>query len=120
MGVAKRKRFSYEFLNNMMVTLMKLDASFNYHYLEGELHMSARDISAVKRGSNVVVYQYVRVIERIMDEIHLIVLMKVLQKVLKVALATHGDLVIGVVPHDKKDSQPEEWKVVMRWDGVKV
>ena len=121
MDVVKGKHDSYELLNNMMVSLMNVDASLNYPYLEMELHMSARDISAVKNGHNVCIYQYVRVINCIMNEIHLVILMEVLQKELKIALTTHSDLVIGVVPHKNNGNcQPEEWMVVMCWDGVKV
>ena len=78
MDVVKGKPDSYEFLNNMMVSLMNVDASLSYPYLEMILHMSARDVSAVKNGHNVCIYQYVRVIHCIMDEIHLVILMKVL------------------------------------------
>ena len=37
MDVVKGKHDSYEFLNNMMVSLMNVDASLNYPYLEMEL-----------------------------------------------------------------------------------
>lgn len=121
MNVVKGKHDSYEFLNNIMVSLMSMDASLSYHYLEMELHMSGRDVSAAMNGRNMCIYQYVRVINCVMEEIHLVILLKVLQKELKIALATHSDLVVGIVPHgNNKKCQPEEWMVVMCWDGVKV
>ena len=121
MDVVKGKHDSYEFLNNMMVSLMNVDASLNYPYLEMELHMSARDISAVKNGHNVCIYQYVRVIRCMTKYLHLIIQMDMLLKELRIVLSSHCDLVVATVPHRSCGTcQPTEWVAVMHWDGVKL
>lgn len=119
--MAKEQHESYEFLSNIMVSLMNVDTLFHYSFLQNELHMSKRDVSAIKKGHDMCIYQYVRVVNYITDQIHLDILMDVLLKQLKIMLATHGDLVIGIVPHrNGRNNQPKEWVVVMRWDEVYV
>ncbi|MDD3040109.1 hypothetical protein [Bacteroides sp.] len=119
--MAKERHESYEFLSKMMISLMNVDKLYNYPFLQAELHMSKRDVSAIKKGHDMFIYQYVRVVNYITEQIHLDILMDVLLKQLKIMLATHSDLVIGIVPHkNNRDSRPEEWVVVMRWDGAYV
>lgn len=119
--MTKENHGPYEFLGSMVVNLMNIDKSISYSFLEDELHISRRDVSAMRQGKDLHVYQYVRVISCIMDEIHLEILLNALLKELKNVFATHCDLVIGTIPHRLYgNGQPAEWVVVMRWDGVEV
>lgn len=89
--------------------------------VEEELHISGRDVSAMRQGKDLHVYQYVRVVSCIMDEIHLEILLNVLLKELKNVFTANCDLVIGTIPHRLYgNGQPTEWVVVMKWDGVRV
>ena len=89
----------YEFLGNMVVSLMNVDPSVSISFLETEIHVSRRDGWAMRQGKDLHLYQYVRVMNCIMDEIHLEILWNVLLKALKKVLTAHCDLVIGPVPH---------------------
>ena len=110
----------YEFLGNMVVSLMNVDPSVSISFLETEIHVSRRDVCAMRQGKDLHLYQYVRVMNCIMDEIHLEILLNVLLKELKTVLTAHCDLVMGTVPHRPYgNSQPAEWMVVMKWDGVR-
>ena len=113
--MTKENHGPYEFLGSMVVNLMNIDKSISYSFLEDELHISRRDVSAMRQGKDLHVYQYVRVISCIMDEIHLEILLNALLKELKNVFATHCDLVIGTIPHRLYgNGQPAEWVVVMR------
>ena len=82
----------YEFLGNMVVSLMNVDPSVSISFLETEIHVSRRDVCAMRQGKDLHLYQYVRVM----------------------------NLVIGTVPHRPYgNSQPADWRVVMKWDGVR-
>ena len=94
----------YEFLGNMVVSLMNVDPSVSISFLETEIHVSRRDVCAMRQGKDLHLYQYVRVMNCIMDEIHLEILLNVLLKELKTVLTAHCDLVIGTV------SSPALWK----------
>ena len=119
--MTKENHGPYEFLGSMVVNLMNIDKSISYSFLEDELHISGRDVSAMRQGKDLHVYQYVRVVSCIMDEIHLEILLNALLKELKNVFAAHCDLVIGTIPHRLYgNGQPAEWVVVMRWDGVGV
>lgn len=99
----------YEFLGNMVVSLMNVDPSVSISFLETEIHVSRRDVCAMRQGKDLHLYQ-----------IHLEILLNVLLKELKTVLTAHCDLVIGTVPHRPYgNSQPAEWMVVMKWDGVR-
>ncbi|MCS2387623.1 hypothetical protein NXV57_05490 [Bacteroides thetaiotaomicron] len=60
--MTKENHGPYEFLGSMVVNLMNIDKSISYSFLEDELHISRRDVSAMRQGKNLHVYQYVRVI----------------------------------------------------------
>lgn len=118
--MAKKKHEPYEFLGNVVVSLMNTDKSITYTFLEAELDIARRDVSKMRQGQSLHVYQYVRVVGYIMNEIHLEILLNVLLKELKTVLTSHCDLVIGTIPHRLYGTgQPTEWVVVMRWDGVR-
>ena len=69
--MTKEKQRTYEFLGNIMVSLMDTDILITYPFLKTELHISSRDLSAMKKGSNMCIYQYVRVVSCITEQIHL-------------------------------------------------
>ena len=81
----------YEFLGNMVVSLMNVDPSVSISFLETEIHVSRRDVCAMRQGKDLHLYQYVRVMNCIMDEIHLEILLNVLLKELKTVLTALGD-----------------------------
>lgn len=117
--MSKEKRKPYEFLSSVMVSLMNTDALITYHLLEAELRISGKELSAIKKGEDKSIHQYVRTINYIMNLIHLEMRTDVLLKFLKVVLNDRRDLVIGTIPHrNGENAQPVEWRVVMRWDGV--
>lgn len=119
--MTKENHGPYEFLGNMVVNLMNADRTISYSFLEEELHISGRDVSAMRQGKDLHVYQYVRVVSCIMGEIHLEILLNVLLKELKNVFTANCDLVIGTIPHRLYgNGQPTEWVVVMKWDGVRV
>lgn len=109
----------YEFLGNMVVSLMNVDPSVSISFWRRK-YMFPEGMCAMRQGKDLHLYQYVRVMNCIMDEIHLEILLNVLLKELKTVLTAHCDLVIGTVPHRPYgNSQPAEWMVVMKWDGVR-
>lgn len=119
--MTKENHEPYEFLGNVVVSLMNTDKSISCAFLEAELSISRRDVSAMRQGKSLHIYQYVRVVSYIMNEIHLEILLNVLLKELKTVLTSNCDLVIGTIPHRLYgNGQPTEWVVVMKWDGVRV
>ncbi|KAA3219454.1 hypothetical protein F1985_13205 [Akkermansia sp. BIOML-A41] len=93
--MTKENHGPYEFLGSMVVNLMNIDKSISYSFLEDELHISRRDVSAMRQGKDLHVYQYVRVISCIMDEIHLEILLnlKSATKLFSVLLASKRPLI---------------------------
>ena len=65
--MTKENHGPYEFLGSMVVNLMNIDKSISYSFLEDELHISGRDVSAMRQGKDLHVYQYVRVVSCIME-----------------------------------------------------
>ena len=107
--MTKENHGPYEFLGSMVVNLMNIDKSISYSFLEDELHISGRDVSAMRQGKDLHVYQYVRVVSCIMDEIHLEILLNALLKELKNVFAAHCDLVIDTIPHRLSVSVKPMW-----------
>lgn len=117
--MVKEKQETYEFLSNLVVSLMDMDKLFTYDFFEEELHVSPKKLSEMKQGENEYIYQYVRLIRCILKYINLRVLMDEILKQIKVALASRCDLVIATVPHCPHGAgRPEKWEVIMQWDGV--
>lgn len=115
------KHDSFKFLGNMVVSLMNADTLFTYSFFRSELSISDKTLSGMKKGNDMCVYQYVRVICCMTETLHLQILMDVLQKELREVLTSHCDLVIATVPYKAgENAQPREWKVVIRWDGIRV
>ena len=48
--MTKENHGPYEFLGSMVVNLMNIDKSISYSFLEDELHISGRDVSAMRQG----------------------------------------------------------------------
>ena len=46
--MTKENHGPYEFLGSMVVNLMNIDKSISYSFLEDELHISGRDVSAMR------------------------------------------------------------------------
>ena len=47
----------YEFLGNMVVSLMNVDPSVSISFLETEIHVSRRDVCAMRQGKDLHLYQ---------------------------------------------------------------
>lgn len=119
--MSKTKREPYELLGKIVVSLMNVDANIGYKFLEQELNISSRDLSALRKGEDMCVYYYVIVIDCVMKEINLEISLPVLQKCLMEVLNSHADLVIGTIPHEgNHTAEPSEWKVLIKWNDVKV
>lgn len=117
--MVKEKQETYEFLGNLVVSLMNTDELFTYDFFEKELHVSARKLSEMKHGENEYIYQYVRLFRCILKHINLMVWMDKILEQLRVVLNSHCNLVIATVPHGFHGAiQPEQWETVLQWDGV--
>lgn len=115
--MAKERHENYEFLGNVIVSLMNTDKLFTYDFLKKELNISPKTVSALRKGEDKNVYDYIRVIGYITELIRLKIMMDVLLKQLKRVLFGNCDLVIGTVPHHSRgNGEPDEWVVVMRWE----
>lgn len=120
-NMSKTKRGPYELLGKIVVSLMNVDNSICYKFLEHELGISSRELSALRKGEDMCVYYYVLVIGFVMDEINLEISMSVLQKCLMDVLIYHDDLVVATVPHKAHGAvQPLEHEVLLKWNGVQV
>ena len=119
--MAKEKQKPYEFLSNLVLALMGTDRIFSNSFFSSEFAISPNTLSEIRRGEDMYIYQYVRVIRCMMKYLHLIVRMDMLLKELRAVLASNCDLVVATVPHRFHGiCQPKEWVVVMQWDGVKL
>jgi len=119
--MTKEKRKSYEFLSNLVLSLMNTDSIFINDFFMDEFPISSKTLGEMRRGEDMCIYQYLRVIQCMTDYLHLIIQMDVLLKELRVVLSSNCDLVIATVPHRSSGTcQPKEWLVLMQWDGVKL
>ena len=118
--MAKEKQKPYEFLSNLVLALMGTDRIFSNSFFSSEFAISPNTLSEIRRGEDMYIYQYVRVIRCMMKYLHLIVRMDMLLKELRTVLASNWDLVVATIPHRCHGTyQPKEWVVVMHWDGIK-
>ena len=116
--MAKEKQKPYEFLSNLVLALMGTDRIFSNSFFSSEFAISPNTLSEIRRGEDMCIYQYVRVIRCMMKYLHLIVRMDMLLKELRTVLASNCDLVVATIPHRFHGTyQPKEWVVVMHWDG---
>lgn len=117
--MVKEKQETYEFLSNLVVSLMDMDELFTYDFFKKELHVSTRKLSEMKQGENEYIYQYVRLLRCILKYINLVIGMDKILEQLRVVLNSHCDLAIAAVPHGFHGViQPEQWETVLQWDGV--
>ena len=118
--MAKEKQKPYEFLSNLVLALMGTDRIFSNSFFSSEFAISPNTLSEIRRGEDMYIYQYVRVIRCMMKYLHLIVRMDMLLKELRAVLASNCDLVVATIPHRFHGIyQPKEWVVVMHWDGIR-
>ena len=118
--MAKEKQEPYEFLSNLVLALMSTDRLFSNSFFISELAISPKTLGEIRRGEDMCIYQYVRVIRCMTKFIHLIIQMDMLLKELRTVLASNCDLVVATIPHRFHGTyQPKEWVVVMHWDGIK-
>ena len=119
--MAKEKQKPYEFLSNLVLALMGTDRIFSNSFFSSEFAISPNTLSEIRRGEDMCIYQYVRVIRCMTKYLHLIIQLDMLLKELRTVLASNCDLVVATVPHRFHGiCQPKEWVVVMQWDGVKL
>lgn len=109
----------YEFMSGLMITLYNTDRLITYDYLVQELNISRTNVSAVKKGRSLKLKLYMRVIQLILETIHLKVRMPVLLAQLKKVITGHCDLMIAVVPHQKnRVCVPQNWVQLTEWDDT--
>ena len=119
--MAKEKQEPYEFLSNLVLALMDMDRIFSNSFFTSELDISPKTLSEIRRGEDMCIYQYVRVIRCMTEYLHLIIRMDMLLKELRIVLSSHCDLVVATVPHRSYGNcQTKEWVVVIHWDGVNL
>ncbi len=119
--MAREKQKSYEFLSNLVLALMNTDRAFVNAFFMDELPISSKTLAGIRRGEDMRIYQYVRVIGCMTESLHLMIRPDVLLKELRTVLSSNCDLVVAAVPRRSHGTcQPKEWVRVMQWDGVKV
>lgn len=119
--MAKEKQKPYEFLSNLVLALMDMDRIFSNSFFISEFAISPKTLGEIRRGEDMCIYQYVRVIRCMTEYLHLIIQLDMLLKELRIVLSSHCDLVVATVPHRSCGTcQPTEWVAVMHWDGVKL
>ena len=96
--MAKEKQKPYEFLSNLVLALMGTDRIFSNSFFSSEFAISPSTLSEIRRGEDMCIYQYVRVIRCMMKYLHLIVRMDMLLKELRAVLASNCDLVVATIP----------------------
>lgn len=119
--MAKERQEPYEFLSNLVLALMGTDRIFSNSFFISEPAISPNTLREIRRGEDMCIYQYARVIRCMTEHLHLMIRMDTLLKELRTVLASNCDLVVATVPHRFHGiCQPKEWVVVMQWDGVKL
>ena len=119
--MAKEKQKPYEFLSNLVLAVMDTDSAFINAFFMDEFAISSKTLGGIRRGEDMCIYQYVRVIRCMTKYLHLMIQLDMLLKELRIVLSSHCDLVVATVPHRSCGTcQPTEWVAVMHWDGVKL
>lgn len=86
-----------------------------------EFAISSKTLGGIRRGEDMCIYQYVRVIRCMTKYLHLMIQLDMLLKELRIVLSSNCDLVVATVPHCSHGTcQPKEWMIVMEWDGVRL
>ena len=119
--MAKEKQKPYEFLSKLVLALMDTDSAFINEFFMDEFAISSNTLGGIRRGEDMCIYQYVRVIRCMTKYLHLMIQMDMLLKELRIVLSSNCDLVVATVPHcSHVTCQPKEWVIVMEWDGVRL
>ena len=119
--MAKEKQKPYEFLSNLVLALMDTDSAFINAFFMDEFAISSKTLGGIRRGEDMCIYQYVRVIRCMTKYLHLMIQLDVLLKELRIVLSSNCDLVVATVPHcSPGPCQSTEWVIVMEWDGVRL
>lgn len=114
------ERENNEFMSDVMIALFNTDALFTYDFLVEELRISRNTISGMKQGKDLYLDKYLFVASYMMHIIHLNIRLDELEKSLRQVLSGDYDLAVGIVPHENHGKMiPENWTVVLRWEGVK-
>lgn len=105
------------FLSKTMLTLLSTDNLFVYGFFEAELNMSPKILSAIKKGEDMCISHYLRVINLVMEIIGLTILLAELYEQIRQVLIEHKDMVIATVPHKKQGiCKPDEWVTIIKWN----
>ena len=119
--MAKEKQKPYEFLSNLVLALMDTDSAFINAFFMDEFAISSKTLGGIRRGEDMCIYQYVRVIRCMTKYLHLMIQLDMLLKELRIVLSSNCDLVVATVHHCSHGTcQPKEWVIVMEWDGVRL
>lgn len=119
--MAKEKQKPYEFLSNLVLALMDTDSAFINAFFMDEFAISSKTLGGIRRGEDMCIYQYVRVIRCMTKYLHLMIQLDMLLKELRIVLSSNCDLVVATVSHCSHGTcQPKEWVIVMEWDGVRL
>ena len=86
--MAKEKQEPYEFLSNLVLTLMSADRIFSNSFFISEFAVSPKTLGEIRRGEDMCIYQYVRVIRCMTKYLHLIIQMDMLLKELRIVLSS--------------------------------
>ena len=90
--MAKEKQEPYEFLSNLVLALMDMDRIFSNSFFISEFAISPKTLGEIRRGEDMCIYQYVRVIRCMTKYLHLIIQLDMLLKELRIVLSSHCDL----------------------------
>lgn len=71
--MAKEKQEPYEFLSNLVLALMDMDRIFSNSFFISEFAISPKTLGEIRRGEDMCIYQYVRVIRCMTKYLHLII-----------------------------------------------
>ena len=93
--MAKEKQKPYEFLSNLVLALMDTDSAFINAFFMDEFAISSKTLGGIRRGEDMCIYQYVRVIRCMTKYLHLMIQLDMLLKELRIVLSSNCDLVVG-------------------------
>ena len=114
------QRDHYEFISQLMVTLLNVDKVTTYDFLASELDVSKSTISEVKKGGDINIRHYIRLVDYVLNLIRLTIITKALLRQIKQAMKERSDIAVGVIPRTKngaKNAAPINWEVVAKWDN---
>ena len=95
--MAKEKQKPYEFLSNLVLALMDTDSAFINAFFMYELAIASKTLGGIRRGEDMCIYQYVRVIRCMTKYLHLMIQLDMLLKELRIVLSSNCDLVVATV-----------------------